>query len=157
MNAQLRLVLMAAATAMCALGQQTTIPPADHDPFVGEWKANANKSRPKLSKTEAGYLRTVTRDGDDPVFASSGSALKDATRESRIRCDGQVHSHPSGSDISCFYTAADRVEGETRDPRQTHTFWTREVSPDGREMTITEFKDKAHTKPRTLWVLDRIK
>jgi hypothetical protein len=115
-------------------------------PFVGQWKANATKSRPRLSKKEASYERTISREGDYLVFASSGGVSKAAIRQFKIRCDSLLHPLPTGPVLSCGYTAPNRVDGETKDPNQSNLFWTREVSPDGQEMTISEYKDKARSK-----------
>jgi hypothetical protein len=35
-------------------------------------------------------------------------------------------------------------------------YWTREVSPDGKQMMISEYKDSRRTKVRSVMVLDRI-
>ena len=150
-------IVVIVTTGIPLHGEQATIPPANQDPFVGQWKANAGKSQPKLRRREATYERSIKRDGDDLVFASSGGVSKAAIRQFRIRCDGLFHALPTGPVLSCRYVAPNRVEGETKDPTQEHLFWSREVSSDGQEMTISEYKDKARTKLRSIMVLDRIK
>ena len=70
------IVLLAAASLPAR--QLNPIPPADKDPFVGEWQANATKSRPKLSSKEATYRRTFRREGEDLVLKSSGGKQKGA-------------------------------------------------------------------------------
>jgi hypothetical protein len=137
--------------------QQATLPPPEKDPFVGQWKANATKSRPRLSKKEASYERTISREGDYLVFASSGGVSKAAIRQFKILCDGLFHPLPTGPVLSCGYSAPNRVDGETKDPNHSNLFWTREISPDGQEMTISEYKDKARSKLRLVMVLDRVK
>jgi hypothetical protein len=137
--------------------QQNAIPPPDKDPFVGEWRANATKSQPNLNKVEASYSRTVRREGGDLIFASSGGASKAVVRDFRIRCDGGFHPLPVGSVVSCLYVAPSRVEGETKDPNGEHSFWAREVSLDGSELRILQYKDKARIKLRSVWVLDRVR
>jgi len=146
----MRLILLLTAPALVQ-AQQVAIPPPDQDPFVGKWKANARKSRPKLDRKEA------SRDGEDLVFASSGGVSRAAIRQFRIRCDGLFHPLPAGPILSCMYVGANRVEGETKTPVNTDLFWSREVSPDGLELTISEYKDRARTKLRSVTVLDRIK
>jgi hypothetical protein len=146
-----------AASGTLLRGQQPTIPSPDGDPFVGQWKANATKSQPKLSKKEGSYERTIKREGDDLVFASSGGVSKAAIRQFKILCDGSFHPLPTGHVLSCVYTAPNRVEGETKDPNKSNFFWTREVSSDGQEMTISEYKDNRRTKLRSVMVLDRVK
>ena len=150
-------MVMLATMPPLVRAQQNAIPPPDKDLFVGEWRANATKSQPKLNKVEASYERTVRREGDDLIFASSGGASKAAIRDFRIRCDDAFHSLPVGSLVSCRYVAPGRVEGETKDPNGEHSFWAREVSSDGSEMRILQYKDKARIKVRSVWVLDRVK
>ena len=144
--------------AALASGQQAAIPPAERDLFVGHWKANAGASHPKLSKKEGSYERTITRDGDDLVFASSGGASKATIRQFRIRCDGIFHPLPTGPVLACRYVAPNRVEGETKDhPAGKLIFRAREVSADGQRMSIFGYKDKNRTRLRSIEVLDRIK
>lgn len=132
-------------------------PPADQDQFVGTWQANGDKSRPKLNQIERSYSRTIARSGEDLVFSSVGGPSKARIRQFRVRCDGHSYRLPTGPRLSCRYTAADRVEGETLDPNQTWSYWMREVSLDGQQMTITEYKDKARTRIRSVMVLDRVR
>jgi hypothetical protein len=70
----------------------------------------------------------------------------------------------------CWYVTANLVEGETgidrHDPDKTGagtafffgaiTYWTEEVSPDGKERTYTEYKDKTRTKIKRTVVIDRV-
>jgi hypothetical protein len=150
-------LLLAAATAL-AHGQPWAIPPPDRDPFVGEWKANADASHPRLHKRERPYERTIARDGDDLVFASSGGASKATVRQFRIRCDGIFHPLPSGHVLACRYAPPNRVEGETKDySTGEDDFWAREVSADGQRMSILGYKDKARTMLRSIEVLDRVR
>jgi hypothetical protein len=131
-------------------------PPADRDPFVGVWKADGERSRPKLSKTELSYVRTITRIGEDIVLSSTGGVSKAKIREYRARCDGAFYRLPTGPLLSCTWVGQTRVEGETREPNLRNPFWTREVTSDGQTMTITEFRDKARTKQSRVLVLDRV-
>lgn len=139
------------------LNGQSTMPPPEADPFVGQWRANADKSRPRLTKVERSYERTIRREGDELIFASSGGASTAAVRDFRIRCDGRFYPLPAGPSLSCVYVSTDRVEGETKDALKGSSFWTREVSPDGRELMISEYRDKARKKVRSVIVLDRVK
>ena len=141
---------------MVMQAQQNVTPPPDLDPFVGQWRANAGKSRPALSKKQATYTRTIRRDGVDLVFVSSGGPSKALIRDFRIRCDGAFHPLPTGHVLSCIYIAPDRVEGETNGPDGSHFYWTREVSADRQVMTISEYKDRRRAKLRSVMVLDRI-
>jgi len=139
------------------IGQPAPMPSVDQDPFVGQWRANARESRPMLSKEEATYARSIQRDGDDLIFASSGGPSKAAIRRFRVRCDGRFHPLPTGPKLSCRYVASNRVEGETKDPTGRHSYWVREVSMGGQKMTISEYKNKSRTKLRSVMVLDRVR
>jgi hypothetical protein len=135
------------------------LPTPDKDPFVGTWKANRDKSRPKLNDVDASYVRTIAREGDELVFSSqirsriNSGKLND--NHYRIRCDGSPHPVPFGS-ISCDYKGPSLIEGETLSLTNELFFWAREVSTDGREQKILEYKDKARAKLRKTWVLDRV-
>ena len=125
---------------------------------MGTWKANRDKSRPKLNDVDASYVRTIAREGDELVFSSQIHSRINSGKLNenhyRIRCDGSPHPVPFGS-ISCDYNGASLIEGETLSLTNERSFWAREVSTDGREQKILEYKDKARTKLRKTWVLDR--
>jgi hypothetical protein len=152
-----RCTILIAVILPFACGQQASTPPPDQDRFVGRWRANAVKSRPHLNKTEASYERTILRDGGDLIFDSLGGASKAPVRQFRIRCDGLFHPLPSGPVLSCRYVTSTRVEGKTKDPTEARSFWTREVSPDGQQLTISSYKDKSRKRLRSVMVLDRVK
>jgi len=135
MCALVQCILVVALWASAVVAQGA-IPPPEHDPFVGEWKANSEKSRPKLNKKEATYERIIQRDSDDLIFASSGGTSKERIRSFALRCNGNFYPLPSGPMLACRYVAANRVEGETVDPNGEHHYWTREVSADGTELTL---------------------
>jgi len=157
-------------------------PDPDKDPFVGTWKANAVKSRPKLDKDEALYVRTISRDGDDRVISSrtkkpgpapliKGKTYSEFSEKNyRIRCDGLLHPVPCGvvysCTMSCTYKTANRVEGETyldcpigNETCRTEgtSYWTEEVSADGQEMMVLRYSDKDRTELKRANVLDRVK
>jgi hypothetical protein len=135
----------------------TSLPTPDNDPFVGSWLVNANKSKPKPE--DASYARTIARDGDELVFTSLSPLLGGAVHQNqyKILCDGQPRRVPCGQGsciTSCIYKAENLVEGETKST-DGKSYWTREVSADHQEMTISGYKDKAKTKLKTTQVLDR--
>jgi hypothetical protein len=121
------------------------------------WQANGDKSRPKLSKIERSYTRTIGRVGTELTFSSSGGASKAKIREYRIRCDGVFYPLPTGPVLSCRWLDSNHVEGETRGPNGRKSYWAREVTPDDHTMTITEFKNKARTRVASIMVLDLVK
>jgi hypothetical protein len=142
----------------------SSLPEPDKDPFVGTWQANADKSRPKLNKAQATYVRTMSREGDDLVFASRVKRKHSAgfsENHYKIRCDGLPHRVPCGEftcTTSCTYVAANRVEGDTKSPNgQSSSYWAREVSSDGQELRIYGYKDKGRKKLASLEVADRVK
>jgi hypothetical protein len=101
-------------------------------------------------------VRTVTREGDNLMFSSRIDNPKGIQNHYKIRCDGQFHPVPFGS-ILCEYKAPNLVEGETKSLDGRHEYWAREVSADGHEMTISEYKDKGRNKLQSVWVMDRMK
>lgn len=157
MNTILVTNLVSILLTIAVLAQQTAsfTPSPDTDPFVGTWQANRDKSRPPLGKKDALYIRTITRDGEDLVFASRTQAPKPSTNNYRIRCDGLFHPVPSGS-LSCNYTAPNVVEGETKASDGKTYYWSREVSADGQEMKISWYKNAGRTKLKSVKILDRV-
>ena len=145
-----------------SLGQASpTLPAPERDPFVGTWKADANKSRPKLDKDKASYTRTISREGDEIIFSSRAKKPYGGFSENhyRIRCDALPHRVPCGQascTTSCAYKAPNRVEGETAGPDGETSYWTREVSSDGREMRVFEYEGKARAKLKAVVVNDRV-
>jgi len=132
------------------------VPPPEKDPFVGVWRENPVKSKPKPRDRDATYVRTITRDGQDLVFDSSRGKSKPHVNHYRIRCDGTFHKVPFGL-LSCKYITSNLVEGETRPKSGEVGYWTREVSADGQEMKISEYKDPQKSTITALYILDRVK
>jgi hypothetical protein len=155
-------VLLVTLTGQSLTQTSSAMPEPDKDPFVGTWKANAKKSRPKLDEINGSYVRTMTRDGDDLVFSSRTKKQNSSgfsENHYRIRCDGLPHPVQCGATsctTSCIYLSANRVEGDTAGPGKTF-YWTREISPDGEEMIVSGYSDKARTKPESIEVNDRVK
>ena len=139
-------------------------PAPEKDPFVGTWKANADKSHPKLDKRDASYVRVIARESDERISSSRilhpSQKGKFSENHFRIRCDGLMHSVACGAgrcSMSCTYRSANFVEGETLSPDGGHSYWTEEASSDGTEMRTRHYKDKSRTKLKSEWVLDRVK
>jgi hypothetical protein len=170
-------VVLLIALAGQSLGQSLpALPKPDKDPFVGTWKANADKSRPKSDK-DAWYVKTISRDGDDRVISSrskkpgpapliKGKSYSEILeKDYRIRCDGLPHTAPCGvfsCTTSCIYKTANSVQGEThfecpQVERCVTQYWTEEVSADGQEMIISAYRDETRTKRKSVEVLDRVK
>ena len=153
------LVLINPGNIVCA---QTLPPPPDKDPFVGTWKANTNKSQPKLNDVAASYVRTIAREGDDLLFSSRFRKTHSnsySANHYRLRCDGlphRVHCFESSCTTSCTYVTVNRVEGKTVSQHKT-SYWAREVSSDGQELTIYGYKDKSRKEIEELEVADRVK
>jgi hypothetical protein len=149
--------VLVTAAIIAALRAQQNPPMPDQDPFVGTWRANAAQSKPKLNKTEASYERVIARNGDELLFSSTGGRSKEKARAYRLRCDDRFYPLPTGPVLRCIYVSPRRVDGQTVDPNGEHDYWTREVSPDGKRMTISAYKDSRRVKVRSVMVLDRIK
>lgn len=154
----MRALLVVAAAVTIALSYAQRNPPTpDQDPFVGTWRANAAQSKPKLDRTAASYERVIARQGEELLFSSTGGPSKAKDRAYRLRCDGGFHPLPTGPVLSCMYISSNRVDGQTDDPTGEHHYWTREVSPDGKQMMIFEYQDRRRVKVRSVMVLDRIR
>jgi hypothetical protein len=102
---------------------------------------------------------------EDGVFRAGDAG------ESPRMVSGQSGSEPaSRSYRACWYRTSRLLEGETgidlHDPHKSGagtafffgpvTYWKEEVSPDGQEMTYTEFTDKKRTKIKRTIVSDRV-
>ena len=153
----MRALPVAAAVTIALSYAQQNPPPPDLDPFVGTWRANAAQSKPKLDRTEASYERVIARQGDDLLFSSTGGRSKEKARTYRLRCDGGFYPLPTGPVLRCTYISPNRVDGRTDDPTGEHDYWTREVSPDGKQMMISDYRDSHRLKVRSVMVLDRIR
>jgi hypothetical protein len=149
-------VLVTAGT-IAILHSQQSPPKPDLDPFVGTWRANAARSKPKLDKTQASYERVIAREGDELLFSSIGGPSRARARAFRLKCDDRFYPLPTGPVLRCTYASPNRVNGETHDPTGDLLYWTREVSADGKQMTISEYKDSHRVKVRSVMVLDRVK
>ena len=162
------LLLLTALTSQSLAQALPSIPEPAKDPFVGKWKANADKSR-ALYKANAHTsqplyndapgsdgLQTLSRDGD---YLISSYRMFDGEHRDRMRCDGVLHPVEPPRQMSCTYLAANRIEGVTVAPSSTQStfYWTHEVSPDGQEMTFWLYLDKARKKMERVWVRDRVK
>ena|ERR1035441_5534537 len=173
MRALTILCILLVALAPQLFTQDLSHPPEPNkDPFVGTWKANSDKSRPKLNKIEASYVCTMSRDGDDVVISSrikkpvpaplikKGTYSEFSENHYSIRCDGLFHRVQCGMAscvTSCTYLAVNRIEGETQGSDGKSSYWTREVSSDGQEMRIYGYLDKDRKELKGMEVRDRVK
>lgn len=151
-------ILILLARSSNAAPQETSIlpPPADKDPFVGRWLANAEKSKPKLSRKEASYERRIDRSGDSVTISSTGGAGGPKSRGYQILCNGTFQLIRDSTLLSCSWLTPNRVEGETKFQTGKHLYWAREVSADGKQLTIWEYRNKTRGSARSFEVLDRI-
>lgn len=149
------MILLSLVSAVLLAEQLQAPPPPDQDPFVGQWQADGDASRPKLNREDRAYTRTIGRERDEVIFSATIGKSKPTVRQYRIRCDGLFHRLPVGALQSCIYVSPNRVEGESRDSANPR-YWVREVSPDGQLMTIWEYRDKARTKLKSTFVLKRV-
>lgn len=149
-------VLIAIAATSLAQGSDSLLPPADRDPFVGKWKANQEKSRPKLDRKNATYTRTVARDGDAWILSSEMKNFPGSEHHYRILCDGRLHPAPHGVQVARRYKSPSLIEGETVIPGQGTKYWREEVSQDGQQMSITSYKGRKRLKVVSVWILDRV-
>ena len=127
----MRPLIASVLLAATAVGQIPTVSPPENDAFVGTWQEKRGK--------KSGYVRTVTRDGDELVFSSQGNPSKPKEHNYRIRCDGLFHPVPFGT-MSCSYVSPNVVIGESRNSARPTVYWRREVSADGQKMTIRSYE-----------------
>jgi len=109
-------------------------------------------------------VRIILRDKDERVWTSRTADPREngkfTENQYRIRCDGTPHAVQCGEfscTTSCTYKAPNLVEGETEAADGKHDYWAEEVSSDGTEMRTRGYKDRARTKLKSTWVLDRVK
>jgi hypothetical protein len=154
---------MLVMTLISGLSAQELAPLPDKDPFLGTWRTNPDKCRPKLEREDASYVRTYARDGDDRIFSSRTGTRKIKENHYRFRCDGLPHPITYGNMLSCRYRSGKYrsgvlVEGELVDVNIKRTsYWTQEVSADGRELIVLGYTDEKRTKLTSVVVLDRVK
>jgi hypothetical protein len=105
-------------------------------------------------------LVTFSREGDDLIASYrrkfNGGLLIE--NNGRMRCDGVLRKVQCGTfscRSSCRYLTANHIEGVYEGP-VAKSYWTREVSPDGQEMTTGEYSDKAKKKLENLLVRNRV-
>jgi hypothetical protein len=145
----MRLLIASVFFISIAVGQVPTAPPPQNDPFVGTWQEKRGK--------KSGYVRTITRDGEELVFSSQGNPSKPKEHNYRIRCDGLFYPVPLGS-MSCKYESPNVVVGESRDTGKPPVYWKRELSADGQKMMIRGYTDGGReTELGTAGVLYRVK
>jgi hypothetical protein len=132
-------------------------PPPDQDPFVGMWKAAPVDPKKPLSAKDASYTRTITRQGEEVFWTSSGGNI-DGIRHYSYRCDGKLYFTPANSKKSCVYTAPNRVEEMSCAPDGSQaSYVVSEISAHGNEMRITSYKDKNHRKVVRVDLLIRVR
>jgi hypothetical protein len=155
------LILLLVALPGQSLAQAVaSLPEPAKDPFVGTWKANEGKSGPKY-KDYTADLVTFSRDGDDLIASyrrkfNWGLLIEN---NGRMRCDGLLRKVQCGTfhcRSSCTYLTPNHIDGVFEGP-VAKSYWTREVSPDGQEMTTCEYRDKAKKKLESLLVRNRVK
>jgi len=121
--------------------------------------------RSQIEAQRHGFMDKDNLSGGDDLVWSSRFTWDDANKfpsenHYRIRCDGLPHRVQCGKAscmTSCAYVDASHVEGATASPEGATSYWTREVSSDGKELRISEYQDKAKQKLKGVQVADRLK
>jgi hypothetical protein len=147
-------------TGVIVGGSGQTLPRSSHvsqgEGFVGTWQTNRNKSQAKRRDPDASSVRTIALGENELVVSetyTSGGQIKEY--RSRLRCDGTPHPLSVGT-VLCIYKDSGLIEGETSSPAGGKSFWTEQVSADGRELRLIEYKSKTRAKLKNLWVYDRV-
>ena len=110
--------------------------------------------------------RLVLQHGLHLTHSRAGKILPSATQEAfgmgrikapeevkGLRCDDRSYPFPTGPVLRCTLPPS-RVDGQTDNPDGERHYWTREVSPDRKQMTISEYKDRRRVKVRSVMLLD---
>jgi hypothetical protein len=58
--------------------------------------------------------------------------------------------------MACLYISLNVVHGENFFSDGQVEYWGADVSPDGQQLTLTDYKDKARTKVKATIALDRL-
>jgi hypothetical protein len=158
-------LLLIALTSQSLAQALPSLPEPAKDLFVGTWKANADKSRPVHNDYDVQHksyvvdVVTYSRDGDNLV---ASYRKRSHEYHDRMRCDGKLHQtelSEASCWISCKYLAPNHIEGSYffSDGTNNINYWTRELSSDGQEMTLWDYKDKARKKLKGFVVRERVK
>jgi hypothetical protein len=141
----IRGVVCCGVLAAAAAAAQTA--PSTQEKFLGHWKLDLAASKLKHAADSRNVLwRAYAADGDK-VKVTWGAGLE-PNGEYSARCDGTREPVDRATTIRCRQVDANTMEGEQLDSRdRTHRYYRREVSPDGRTMTITWYSDARRTRP----------
>jgi hypothetical protein len=147
--------ILGPAEAQQATNSKTT------DPFIGTWVLNVAKSKIAASHRDEHYkssTRTYEPDGDK-IKVSWVADLGEEhpnTGSYSSRCDGTLETANGNNKIRCHYVKADVIEGEFISDDSSHRYYRRELSADGKVMTLTWFADSMRKEPADILVFDRV-
>jgi hypothetical protein len=133
-------------------------PAANTDPFIGTWKLNISRSRLHSGEHYSSYSRTYATDGEKVrvswiVDDGSGKAARDGYS---ARCDGKEEPANAGSRIRCWTVDTNTVDGEMIGSDPVHRLYRRQVSSDGKRLTLIWYSDAKRQTESELMVFDRV-
>ena len=130
------------------------------DPFIGTWTLNVSKSKIAASHRERYRSSTRTYEADgDKIKVSWVADLGEEhpnTGSYSSRCDGTLETANGNNKIRCHYVKADAIEGEFIGDDPSHRYYRRELTVDGKVMTLTWFADSMRKQPADILVFDRV-
>jgi hypothetical protein len=126
------------------------------DPFVGVWRLNLTKSR--LEASLSGLIeenRRILKVDTNVEVTIKRLHKGEKSPESvtyQFSCDGKRY-RTGGQTLTCVSRTSTVLEGEQSPPQR---FYRREVSPDGRTMTISVFGTQTRDNPISVEFFERL-
>lgn len=151
-------VLVAAVLIGSSSAHAQSAPAASSDPFIGAWKLNMSRSRVHSGEHYSSYTRTYAADGEKvrvSWIADHGGGKVERDGYS-ARCDGKEESANPGSRIRCWKVDRNTIDGEMIGSDAAHQFYRRQVSADGKRLTLIWYSDTKRLSESELMVFDRI-
>lgn len=143
-----------------AKAQQATNSKAT-DPFIGKWQLNVPRSKISPAHRDEQYkssTRTYEADRDKIKVSWVVDLGKEHpyTGSYSAKCDGTLETADGNNKIQCRYVKPDVIEGELTSDDSSHRYYKRELSADGKIMTLTWFADSMRKEPADILVFDRV-
>jgi hypothetical protein len=143
-----------------AKAQQATNSKAT-DPFIGTWQLNVPRSKISPAHRDEqykSYKRTYEADRDKIKVSWDMDLGKEHpnTGSYSAKCDGTRETANGNDKIQCHYVKPDVIEGEVIGDDSLHRYYKRELSADGKIMTLTWFADSMRKEPADILVFDRV-
>ncbi len=145
----LRMIVVLAAVLSVSAGLR-----ADDDPFIGTWKLNLAKSKFDPGPPPKNITHTYVPFGDDGLKITTvtvNAKGEESKREYTVKFDGKyypVPNDPGRDEVSSERPNSYRHEGLGRLRGQVNAHWSRQISKDGKTLTITTDGTNPEGKPK---------